>query len=414
MFASKLNFSDRVSSTSLKKGEKDVKGRLFVTPDGKSHDLTGVNVLHFGVDTVRQLYKGLPNADIVGQIEAHFLNKLQFIVVNGFSFHLSRLSKVSGYRFKLQNNDLGLIILFGSFYQSLDSSGSHLKIEVSPHLIKSKNTRALCGFLRKFSHSLLSGATPSGVALHFSADFQGWSPSADFVERFVTRSRAFRDYFGMDKAEFGLSDVAASYGRGESFTFGKADALQTCLYMKNKEAEKRDKLDYWRSVWGESYQEDLSVWRLELRFHHSVLLDIGRGFGVEFFTLEDVEPFISDIWAYGLTNNRLEYKKNVIAPIWQFLRDDAAPQTSGFMPVKRVKKTASGAIGRNISNVLGNLVTVYAREKKTVSMLFNAVKKLHVWEVIKSYYWSRGMQEADIFNLLGESYQKRLLIGSAA
>lgn len=411
----KLKQADRYSLESFSRNEPDPKGRIFVHHDGSRHDLSGVKILHFGVDTVRQLYKGTLSVEMLGELHATLDAHKDRFQLEGETFHLSKMGKASGYRFKLQNNELGLVLLVGSYYAKADSIGSHLKIEVSPHLCARWGARYLTSFLHGFAKALLKAPEPAGVAVHYACDFQGWDVPEGFVERFVTRTRSFRDYFGIDQAEFNLSEAATTYGRKESFTFGKADALQACLYRKDLEATKRDKIDYWRAVWGQNYVENQPVWRLEMRFHHTVLADIGRGFGVvdEFKTLEDVEPFTPDIWGYALTNNRSEIKKNFIAPIWQLLRDDA-PTDKPMMKVKRVKKTSSGNVARNIANTIGNMVSLYAREKRPVRHLWTAVKRLHIWETIKAYYYSRGMDEGEIFRMLDESLQLRRLVGHAA
>lgn len=409
----KVKESVRFSLESLAHNQPDPKGRVFVGPDGSIHDLTGVRLLHFGVDTVRQLYRGSLSAEVLGRLQATLEAHRDRFQLQGEWFHLAKMGKASGYRYKLQNNDLGLVLLVGSYYAKADAIGPHLKIEVSPHLCARWSARYLTGYLNAFAADLLTGAEASGVAVHYACDFQGWEVPESFVERFVTRTRSFRDYFGIDTAEFNLSQAAATYGRRESFTFGKADALQTCLYRKDLEAIKRDKIDYWRAVWGDDYQPDLPVWRLEVRFHHTVLADVGRGFGDEFRTLADIEPFTADVWGYALTNNRSEVRKNILAPLWQLLRDDAA-QDRPLMRVKRVKKSSAGNVARNIANTLGNMVSLYARERKKARHLWTAVKRLHIWETIKSYYFSRGMDEGDIFRMLDESLQRRFLVGHAA
>lgn len=410
---SKLIYCQRFTPASLLLNVQDSSGRLFLSSTGKSFDMSGVELLHFGIDTVRQLYKGTFTAETLGQLQATLELPSDTFTLNGQRFHLSKMGKVSGYRYKLQNNELGLVLLVGSYYAKANTEGAHLKIEASPHLIKSMTTNRLDRFLSQFADLLLKDAKPSGVALHFSVDFQGWEPERDFLERFVTRSRSFRDYFGLDECKFNFSDVATSYGKGESFTFGKADSLQTCLYRKDKEAIKRDKIDYWRGVWGAAYNPSLPVWRLEVRFHHTVLLDLGRDLSAVFLTLPDVEPYIDDVWHYALTNNRLELKKNNMAPIWQILRDDVLISPP-LKKLRRVKKTSAGNVGFNIANSLGNLLSIYSREKKPFKAFWSAVKQLHIWELIKSYYWSRGMSEAAIYNHLQKAFFQRKLLGNAA
>jgi hypothetical protein len=80
-------------------------------------------------------------------------------------------------------------------------------------------------------------------------------------------------------------EIASSYDRGQSFLLGSPSSVQFAVYRKDVQAYSVDKIDYWRNVWRDSinddmtkvYVEDAPVWRIELRFHHSVLADFGRG-----------------------------------------------------------------------------------------------------------------------------------------
>ena len=103
------------------------------TPDGRvffdSHtaiitDLTDVRLLRCGVDTVRQLYRGLIRPEIMCLFEkpgtmVEFADQI---------WHSGRVSKDSGYQYKLQNADLGIILLVKNFNAKIDAIGAHLKI----------------------------------------------------------------------------------------------------------------------------------------------------------------------------------------------------------------------------------------------------------------------------------------------
>ncbi|WP_410966908.1 hypothetical protein, partial [Salmonella sp. SAL04277] len=84
----------------------------------------------------------------------------------------------------------------------------------------------------------------------------------------------------IERIEFDSS--ASVYGRGETYMFGSASGLQLCIYNKTLQARATDKLDYWSKVWASlngdpfgdgdpAYKPEEDVWRLEFRFHHSVI-----------------------------------------------------------------------------------------------------------------------------------------------
>lgn len=88
------------------------KGRFFFDSHlAKFTDLSGVRLLRCGVDTVRQLYEGLLRPELL----ALFGEKPGIVDFAGYRFHASRVGRDSGYQFKLQNSDLGLVLLLKNF-----------------------------------------------------------------------------------------------------------------------------------------------------------------------------------------------------------------------------------------------------------------------------------------------------------
>ena len=70
--------------------------------------------------------------------------------------------------------------------------------------------------------------------------------------------------------------------------FGSANGVQFCICNKTEQAKAADKLDYWQSVWMRSddpfgaecldnCNPDQDVWRIELRYHHSVIQQFVSG-----------------------------------------------------------------------------------------------------------------------------------------
>lgn len=126
-------------------GLESPHGRLFLDI-GKTGfvDLSAVRLLRCGVDTVRQLYKGLLRPEILG-----LFDKPGAIVdFAGERWHSGRVSRDSGYQYKLQNADLGFVLLVKNFNAKVENIGPHLKIEVSPHTIDNLSPERLQARLR--------------------------------------------------------------------------------------------------------------------------------------------------------------------------------------------------------------------------------------------------------------------------
>lgn len=69
----------------------------------------------------------------------------------------------------------------------------------------------------------LTNIKPVGIALHLAVDFQGWEPPQDFAQHFVTRARTISVHNGMSDFHFQGLEGSTVNGRGETYTFGKAN-----------------------------------------------------------------------------------------------------------------------------------------------------------------------------------------------
>ena len=120
--------------------KESATGRVFFDQKtAKITDLTKVRLLRCGVDTVRQLYRGMIRPEIM----ALFEKPGTLVDFAGQRWHSGRVGRDSGYQYKLQNADLGIILLVKNFNAKLDCIGPHLKIEVSPHAIDSLSPERL-------------------------------------------------------------------------------------------------------------------------------------------------------------------------------------------------------------------------------------------------------------------------------
>lgn len=405
-------------------GEFDNLGRIFVNPkNAKITDLSGVKFVHCGVDTVRQLYRGKIKDAVLGIFE----DSAGIVTFSGYEWYASRVGRDSGYQFKLQNNDLGLIVLIKNFNVKDDVSGPHLKIDVSPHLIDSNEPAQLQAMLDKIANDVLEDVKTNQVAIHIALDVQGWLPPADTVARMQCRSRRVRDISGISSFDFAAT--ASVYGNGETYMFGSANGLQLAIYNKTKQAKVTDKLDYWRSVWGRAYDDldtpsynpELDVWRIELRFHHSVVQQFADGSVntetgelIKTSNFNELVPHLRGLWQYGFNVYKLLAEKAVYDPAWTMFCFDASIKMGavcllGDTNYKRYYKSAAGFSGKNIELFLGNFVSIIARNRVGATKAFEQLKRWDCWLIILEHFELKGLSERDVYFWLRDKLTERVL-----
>ena len=202
--------------------------------------------------------------------------------------------------------------------------------------------------------------------------------------------------------------------------FGKPTSLQCCIYNKTKQIVKIDAVDYYNDKWSlhPAYNAELAVFRIELRFHHSVIRDIGNGIldsssldnkPLEFESFIQVHHYLTDIWRYGLNRNRLDHNKKYIEPIWQLIFEDVdfyKPLNSIY--ITRQKKKDVTAISKNLGLILGNLISCAARERMNVVQVMVGLKNLFIYPMIIKTLIDSGIDEKDTFITLYQKIEKGL------
>ena len=415
---------DQVRISSL--AGTDDFSRLFVDPHQLSQtDLSGVRLLGCRVDTVRQLYRGSVSAELLEQIGGVVGLTTRFF---GQEWHVGRVGRDSGYQFKLQNNDLGMVVLLKNHNVKAHDVGPHLKFEVSPHLIDSLTPKALQAMMDDLAGQILTDCQPNQCAVHIALDFQGWQPPVDLMARLHCRARAQREFTGVERIEF--DERAAVYGRGKSFLFGSAGGLQLALYNKTDQARAIDKFDYWQSVWrgldnpldaedDQNYDPKVPVWRLELRYHHSVVdqfaqgsVNIQTGELIDTRTFAEISAHLDGLWRYGLTAFKLLSRPGVYDAFWTLLREDVTVMVqveplSDEVKYKRYYKTSSGFTGKNVELFMGNFVSLLARERVGAKKAFNRLQEWECWPVIRDHFADKGMTERDVYKWLRDKLTER-------
>lgn len=404
--------------------EESAFGRLFLNPKTTAlTDLSGVRLLGCRVDTVRQHYRGLLRPELLCIVEQGGM-----VSFAGHQWHAGRIGRDSGYQYKLQNADLGFVLLLKNFNVKIDVAGPHLKIEVSPHAIQSCAPDVLQEWMDRFAHEALEAVEVSQCAVHLALDFQGWTPPAHLTSSIQCRSRTRRDISGIK--EIYHAAEAVSYGCAQSFLFGSASGMQLAIYNKTLQAKAVDKLDYWESVWrtldnpfdpacATNYDPAETVWRVELRFHHSIVqqfadgsCDAQTGAIIGTSTYEHLAPHLDGLFRYGLESFRYLASKGMYDAFWTLMRQDvrvSVPVVSlvDHTAYRRHYKTAKGFSGKNVELFVGNFVSLLARERVGAKKAFASLKEWDCWPVIRDHYAAKGKAEHQIYEHLRDLLTER-------
>lgn len=430
--------------------DQDPRGQLFLA-DGKMFDASSVEILLNSVDTVRQLYRGTLKAEQLHQIAAC----AEAGVDPSFSLNVGKKTYfldlavgsayAGGYQIRLQSNEIGIIILLKNRYSKVDAEATHLKIECSPKLIQSMDAVELQALLDAVADRYLSAWKPAGVAVHLAVDVQGWAPDQNFMQNFVCRSKRISDNRAVSEWTFEGADLATSYNQGQSMLFGKANGFQCAIYNKTKECLAHDKLDYFQALWSKTggedwdssaYNPDQDVWRIEVRFHQSIIHQYALGTlekhsksewlnpdtgeliqtDTDLLRFIDTVPHLTGLWRSATMSFRLDYKVGkLIDPFWQYISEDSSYfATYHTTDYKRVKKTPALGNEKNIALVLGNALSIFARQGLRQQQVIQFLRKGGFWDEILAYYQRRGVSQQEVFRLISDGLKRRRQLGKAA
>jgi hypothetical protein len=404
--------------------EETASGRLFFdTKSARITDLSRVRLLRCGVDTVRQLYRGLIRPEVMALFEVPGA----MVEFAGHVWHSGRVGRDSGYQYKLQNADLGFVLLIKNFNAKLENIGPHLKIEVSPHAIDALSPERLQERMDFYASAVMTHVERNQCAVHLALDLQGWEPPADLVARLHCRARTHRDISGIKEIQWATK--SSVYGRGETSMFGSADGVQLCIYNKTEQARATDKLDFWESIWRlrdsfdesdpDNYNPAQDVWRVELRYHHSIVqqfasgsIDVKTGEAIGTDSFAGFSAHLDGLWRYGLSQFKLLARPGYFEPIWTLIRDDVRVDVPVDSLVdeteyKRYYKTSRGFSGKNVELFLGNFVSLLARERVGAKKAFETLKQWDCWPVIRDHYAAKEMTERDLYKHIKNLLQER-------
>lgn len=438
-----VKLSERYSLSSFIEGVADRHGRLFLSELGQA-DLSGVRVLHQGLDTVRQLYSGELIPALYSEVQRLYGEGFGECIEIGGMTWLIGSGGASGYSFRLQNSDIGLIVFLKSRHLEGSVKGSHLKIECSPHWLIGRDSADIQNDLRALASLFMTSIEPVGCAVHLAVDVQGWKPSVDFSDCLVTRARRMVSHESSNVVYMDMGSVAMTYNKGQSYLIGSASSCQLAVYRKDVQAKAVDKLDFWRDVWNRAAGDDFDksafdeaapVWRIELRFHQSVMEDFARG-NLEadsknccmssWRTLGGLAKNLTGLWRYGLDCFRLEQQGASIRarwldPFWQLLNEDVVFFCrDAVIPFKRVKKSPGLGNERNLLICVGNYISIAARYRWSAKRVIEGMQAAGIYDDLFFYMqrkaWAdyRNFKESEIFQMVEKNINLRILQGRAA
>ena len=386
-------------------GDESEDGMIFVNSISNFENISDTKLIYKGVDTIKARFNGT--------LRFSFIQKIIKTLDNGgfnpiFSlddtdFILSRGSKATRYRFKLQAKALGVIIHFGDLHireeNICEPEKGKIKYEFSPNFIYDNGLECVSLFMSNFNQLMMHGFTPSGVDVHLCADLQGWKPDDDIIKNMVTFVRKPPSvYHGIDSLSYNYESSAVSYGLIDTITWGSASSSQLSIYNKTKEAKVHGKSKFWHYVYDNEtvlYNPDDEVYRVELRLPSSVIKNLVKrddGSPMSILSVEDLQNHLNQLWVYGLSRLfRYDYdtsktKKKTIKPIWQFLLDDVR-FNDVYEPCdfKRQYIVVDDSIDHNISLAIGNLTSAFAKAGYSVDEVVETVQKMPIYRQILDY-----------------------------
>ncbi|MDI3326663.1 hypothetical protein QKW35_19990 [Pontibacterium granulatum] len=430
----KLTHAERFDSWLF---EEHPQGKYFACPEF-AENLSNIHVLMSSVDTVRQLYRGTIDPEWYAKLESDYEAarlETRIVHIHGYDF-VVRPGGSSGFKFRLQNNDEGLIIFVKSHYAKENFTGTHVKIECSPKLLLTTEPTDVQDAMDGIARTLLDGdMCYGGVALHLAVDVQGYTPAQDFDKRLVCRSSRQFTHDGIDRAEIDLASASVTYGKGETYTFGSVTALQLCHYNKSKEIIRSDKREFMHAAWSGEFSgafhpahmsfdpEGGEVWRLEMRFSHQVLNQFHDGFqslpdtsvkDLYMKSYADAFGHLSALWEYALSQFQLPRGK-FYAPEWTlFMKDANFNQHHQDVIYKRVYKEPGIDNARNVALALGNILSIHARHGYSAQASWKFLKNTGIWDDVLGYIQQKGISKSEFFDNWRDRLLERRMIGKAA
>ncbi|WP_257284164.1 hypothetical protein [Endozoicomonas sp. SESOKO1] len=408
------------------------KGLLFVhSKDGVVKDFykSGFQVVGVFVDTIRPMYKGAINIDFLTSLIQSFDAGENSMFFDDIEWSIRKSSKSSGYQYILQNNDIGLTILYKNWHKKPDVPAAHLKIECSPWFIDKRPINEIQDSVNMYAEKMLLNPEPNNLPIHLAVDVQGWEPDKEMPSRIKHKAKRTAESHYRNVVEFDIEDVNVIYNNAQSFRIGAASSVQLAIYNKTRQSKDIDKLDYMRFKWSsfnKNYDDEKTTFRIELRLHHTVLRQFCWGsfnvhtgsMDLELFTYQDVVPHINALWLYALERFKFMYNKRYYDPLWTILMNDIdfnskISESSKYCYQRAYKKSGTGHNGNNVYLTLGNLMPQYTRNSLPFDQYLNDIQSLSIWNQMIEHYESKGVPEHEFIERERAKYNEQIRSGKS-
>jgi len=389
-----LKLSKRFDLTTRKESKN---GSIFINQNNINADLSAFNIVHAGIDTLKQKVIGTLDSDLVfGWMLLMDGNYKIKVKLDGYRLTLKRAPHGSGYRYMLFSKSLGFHIFIGSFHSRKWEEDCISKFELSPQVIHEHGLYNIHFIVKSIFQKLYLDFEYTGVEAHFAVDVQGWKPEQEFMENLTTMSRIKRCHNTSQMVATDLQTVAVRYAKSESFLIGKSGNAQAAIYNKTEEIKITGKESWWNLVYSQNpkFKPNKDVYRVEIRLHDSLIKRLGDPSGDTshgILSIVDLVPHQNDLWKYGLYRLfRYHYPSSkVVRPEWQCLVEDVVFDNvnSNEFFYKRVShKVVDSTIKRNLVQISGHLTSAYAKANVSNEDALSSLRSLPVYKYIDNMH----------------------------
>ncbi|GKT13064.1 MAG: hypothetical protein ISEC1_P2062 [Thiomicrorhabdus sp.] len=375
----------------LQTRKESSQGSVFINQNNINADLSAFNIVHAGIDTLKQKVIGTLDNDVVNRLFSKLVcNHKAKVKLDGYRFNLTRAPFKSGYRYMFYNKSLGFHIFIGSFHSREWMDDCISKFELSPQVIHEHGLNNIHFIVKSIFNAIYRDFEYTGVEAHFAVDVQGWKPEQEFMENLTTMSRIKRCHNTSQMVATDLQTVAVRYAKSESFLIGKSGNAQLAVYNKTEESKITGKESWWNLVYSQNskFKSNQDVYRIEVRMHDSLLKRLGDPSGDashEIKSIFQLIPHQNSLWKYGLYRLfRYHYPSSkVVRPEWQCLVEDVVfdnIQSNEFFYKRVSHKIVDSTIKRNLVQISGHLTSAYAKANISNEDALESLKSLPIYK----------------------------------
>jgi hypothetical protein len=242
-------------------------------------------------------------------------------------------------------------------------------IQPNAEFLHGVGPEACAAWFNNVVSSLVPGGVPKVSRVDLFMDVQGWEPTPEMRDRFVTRASHRRVY------EDDRKMTALQFGKRGSGIFCR-------IYCKSIEVAAKGSV-WWKDLWGERWRPEEPVWRIEFEIRREVLGQVGID------TLDDLFTKVGGAW--GTATDWLSLRVPTpddtrsrwpIDPAWAAVSQ--ASLRNGAASLKRTYGVKREASLRRIVVGMRGYISSYAAiiDEPDIGRLGPCITSvLHEWEV---------------------------------